>query len=839
MDSLETYRAKRNFKRTSEPPGRRARTAKDTRGVFVIHKHDATRLHYDLRLEHAGVLWSWAVTRGPSLDPHEKRLAVHVEDHPLDYRSFEGNIPEGQYGAGSVIVWDEGHWTPEGDPAAGMKKGHIRFELDGHKLHGAWHLVRLKPRPGEKRDNWLLIKSDDGFAQPGEDILEEASRSVKSGRTNDEVAAGKDAAAGPPKPGKKAARARPSKASKSAAAMPGFIEPQLATLRSNPPSGEEWLHEVKFDGYRIQAHVSRGKVTLFTRKGLDWTAKFGRAVPEALAALDCEDAVIDGEIAVLSDSGVASFSALQAALSAGRTERMLYYAFDLLHLDGEDLRSEPLVERKAKLHALVGAAEGTSPVLYSEHFVAPGQAMLTHACRMGLEGVVSKRADAPYQSGRSLSWIKSKCTLRQEFVILGYVPSTAAGRGLRSLVVGYNEKGKLHYGGRVGTGFSGTITSDLKKRLDRIATKKLPIDGPEAKDKKVVWAKPELVAEVEFRSWTGDGILRQASFQGLREDKPAKEVVAETGVLAKDAGTKAEQAGKPRAAKPARRKAGTMSVTLTSPDKLLWPEAGISKAALLGHYEKVWPRMERFVVGRPLSLVRAPDGIDGQRFFQKHASKGMHEAIIRTSDPEDGEELLSIRDFDGLAALVQFGVVEVHVWGSKLDAIEQPDQIIFDLDPDEGLDVEDVRAATLDVKERLDALGLPTFVKTSGGKGFHVVVPLKPKADWDTVKTFSHDFARAMEQTAPDRYTSVLSKKARKGRIFVDYLRNGRGATAVAPWSSRGKATATVAVPVTFEMVREGIGPADFTIGSKALEDALKRPDPWADFFKAAKPLKL
>ena len=839
MDSLETYRAKRNFKRTSEPPGRRARTAKDTRGVFVIHKHDATRLHYDLRLEHAGVLWSWAVTRGPSLDPHEKRLAVHVEDHPLDYRSFEGNIPEGQYGAGSVIVWDEGHWTPEGDPAAGMKKGHIRFELDGHKLHGAWHLVRLKPRPGEKRDNWLLIKSDDGFAQPGEDILEEAPRSVKSGRTNDEVAAGKDAAAGPPKAGKKAARARPSKASKSAAAMPGFIEPQLATLRSNPPSGEEWLHEVKFDGYRIQAHVSRGKVTLFTRKGLDWTAKFGRAVPEALAALDCEDAVIDGEIAVLSDSGVASFSALQAALSAGRTERMLYYAFDLLHLDGEDLRSEPLVERKAKLHALVGAAEGTSPVLYSEHFVAPGQAMLTHACRMGLEGVVSKRADALYQSGRSLSWIKSKCTLRQEFVILGYVPSTAAGRGLRSLVVGYNEKGKLHYGGRVGTGFSGTITNDLKKRLDRIATKKPPIDGPEAKDKKVVWAKPELVAEVEFRSWTGDGILRQASFQGLREDKPAKEVVAETGVLAKDAGTKAEQAGKPRAAKPARRKAGTMSVTLTSPDKLLWPEAGVSKEALLGHYEKVWPRMERFVVDRPLSLVRAPDGIDGQRFFQKHASKGMHEAIIRTSDPEDGEELLTIRDFDGLAALVQFGVVEVHVWGSKLDAIEQPDQIIFDLDPDEGLDVEDVRAATLDVKERLDALGLPTFVKTSGGKGFHVVVPLKPKADWDTVKTFSHDFARAMEQTAPDRYTSVLSKKARKGRIFVDYLRNGRGATAVAPWSSRGKATATVAVPVTFEMVREGIGPADFTIGSKALEDALKRPDPWADFFKAAIPLKL
>jgi bifunctional non-homologous end joining protein LigD len=842
MDSLETYRAKRNFKQTPEPPGKRARGAgKAEGGIFVIHKHDATRLHYDLRLEHGGVLWSWAVTRGPSLDPHEKRLAVHVEDHPLDYGSFEGNIPRGQYGAGSVIVWDEGRWTPEGDPASGMKKGHIRFDLEGHKLNGAWHLVRLKPRRGEKRDNWLLIKSDDTFARPGEDILEEEPRSVKSGRTNDEVAAGKRAASKPPEAAGKTGPARPAKGRKAAAAvMPDFIEPQLATLRPNPPTGEEWLHEVKFDGYRIQAHVSGGRVALYTRKGLDWTGKFGRAILETLAALDCEDAVIDGEVAVLSDKGVASFAALQAALSAaGKTERMLFYVFDLLHLDGEDLRGDPLAERKAKLGKLVGATEGASPVLYSEHFATPGQTMLAHACRMGLEGVVSKRADAPYQSGRSLNWIKSKCTLRQEFVILGYVPSTAAGRGLRSLLVGYNEKGKLHYGGRVGTGFSGVITNDLKKRLDRIKTKKPAIEGPEAKDRKVVWARPELVAEIEFRSWTSDGILRQASFQGLREDKPAKEVVAETGVLAKDGAAKAAKAPKPGSAKAVARKPGTMSVTLTSPDKLLWPEAGISKEGLLGHYEKVWPRMEPFVVNRPLALVRAPDGVDGQRFFQKHASKGMHDAIIRTSDPEDGEELLSIRDFDGLAALVQFGVVEVHVWGSTLDAIEKPDQIIFDLDPDEGLDVEDVRAATLDVKERLDALGLPSFVKTSGGKGFHVVVPLKPRADWDAVKTFAHDFARAMEQSAPDRYTSVLSKKARKGRIFVDYLRNGRGSTAVAPWSSRGKPKATVAVPVTFEMVKDGIGPADFSIGSKALEEALKRADPWADFFKAAKPLKL
>jgi bifunctional non-homologous end joining protein LigD len=837
MDSLDRYRAKRDFKRTPEPAGKpKQGKSKSAGGVFVVHKHDARRLHYDLRLEHDGVLWSWAVTRGPSLDPSDKRLAVHVEDHPLEYRTFEGIIPEG-YGAGTVVLWDEGRWTPEFDPAWGMKKGHIRFELEGSKLHGLWDLVRLKRKAGETRDNWLLIKADDAFARPGEDILEEQPRSVKSGRTVEEVAAGK-----PPrrKPAAKALQVTKPKARKGSKPMPGFIEPQLATLRSNPPSGDEWLHEVKFDGYRIQAHVSQGKVTLFTRKGLDWTTKFGSAIPEALAAFDCDDAVIDGEIVVLSDQGVASFSALQAALSSGRAEPMLYYAFDLLHLDGVDLRGEPLVERKMKLHRLVGAGMTHAPLHYSEHFETAGQTMLAHACRMGLEGIISKRADARYEAGRSLGWIKSKCTLRQEFVILGYVPSEAAGRGLRSLVVGYHKDGRLHYGGRVGTGFSGTVTNELKKRLDRIRTKRPPVGGEPAKDRKVVWAKPDLVAEVEFRSWTDDGILRQASFQGLREDKPASEVVAETGVAARDGATAGtEKPRSPRAAKAISKRPKAMSVTLSSPEKLLWPEAGISKEGLLEHYEKVWPRIERFIVDRPLSLVRAPDGIDGQRFFQKHASKGMHEAIIRTADPEDGEELLSIRDFDGLAALVQFGVVEVHIWGSTLDAIETPDQIVFDLDPDEGLGVEDVRAATLDVKDRLDSLSLPSFVKTSGGKGFHVVVPLKPNADWDTVKTFSHDFARAMEQTDPGRYTSVLSKKARKGRIFVDYLRNGRGSTAVAPWSSRAKPNATVAVPVTFDMVRDGVGPADFSIGSKALEDALNAPDPWAGFFKAAKPLKL
>lgn len=839
MDKLETYRARRDFSRTPEPAGGAKAKSNTGGGVFVVHKHDARRLHYDLRLEHDGVLWSWAVTRGPSLDPSDKRLAVHVEDHPFEYRSFEGIIPEG-YGAGTVIVWDEGRWIPEFDPAWGLRKGHLRFGLEGEKLHGLWDLVRLKPKPGEKRDNWLLIKADDRYARPGQDILDDKPRSVKSGRTVEEVAAGKP----PRKPAAKTASAARRRQAKAGAPMPGFIEPQLATLRASPPSGDEWLHEVKFDGYRIQAHVVAGEVTLFTRKGLDWTPRFGDAIVRALAALDCRDAIIDGEVVVLSNKGISSFSALQDALSRGRTDVMLYYAFDLLRLDGVDLRELGLAERKAKLDRLIGRGGG-SPVHYSEHFSEPGRTMLAHVCRMGLEGIISKRADAAYEAGRSLAWIKTKCTLRQEFVVLGYVPSDAVGRGLRSLAVGYYKNGELQYGGRVGTGFSGTTTHDLKRRLDRIRTKKAPVGGEPARDRQVVWVKPELVAEVEFRSWTTDGILRQASFQGLREDKPAAEVVAETEDPAADSPAGEAPPAHSRAsrraarAKTAQKRIRTMSVTLSSPDKLLWPEAGITKQALLEYYERAWPRIERFVVDRPLSLVRAPDGIDGQRFFQKHASKGMHEAIVRTSDPEDGEELLSIRDFDGLAALVQFGVVEVHIWGSTLDAIETPDQIVFDLDPDEGLGVEDVRSATLDVKDRLDALGLPSFVKTSGGKGFHVVVPLRPMADWEAVKTFSHDFARAMEQADPGRYTSVLSKRARKGRIFVDYLRNGRGSTAVAPWSSRAKPNGTVAAPVTFDMVRDGVGPADFTIGSSMVDSALEGPDPWADFFKSARPLKL
>ncbi|WP_089176081.1 DNA ligase D [Bosea sp. AS-1] len=825
MSSLDLYRAKRDFSQTREPQGAKARRRADRGGIFVIHKHAARRLHYDLRLEHDGVLWSWAVTRGPSLDPDDKRLAVHVEDHPLEYGAFEGTIPEGQYGAGAVIVWDEGKWLPEGDPAAGMKKGHLVFTLEGHKLTGKWHLVRMKPRRGEKRDNWLLIKADDAAARRDEDILETEPNSVKSGVGIEDV--GKVDQSGAKQVARKPRQAKPPRTRPVADTMPAFVEPCLATLQARPPEGENWLHEVKFDGYRLQAHVSGGAVKLLTRSGHDWTERFGKKLIAALAALPCEAALIDGEIVALSGTG-SSFSALQAALSDGKVEDLVFFAFDLLYLDGEDLRSDPLLARKERLEALLQSAPETGPLRFSEHFIEPGATMLRHVCRIGLEGVISKRRDAPYRSGRGRDWIKSKCTMRQEFVIAGYVPSAASGRTLRSILASYYENGTLKPAGRVGTGFTQRSAAALKARLDRLKTDASPLTGEAARERGVVWVKPELVAEVEFRAWTASKTLRHASFLGLREDKPAGEVQAEQPAPAKDE-------AEPRKAPVKRDRVRTVmtDVKLSNPDKLLWPDTGLTKQGLLDYYAHVWPLMRDFVLGRPLSLLRAPDGIEGQRFFQKHASAGMHDAV-ETHRDSDGEELLTISDFDGLAALVQLGTVEIHVWGATLEAIETPDQIIFDMDPDKGIGLSELRSATLAVRDRLTDLGFTSFLKTSGGKGFHVVVPLKPKADWAQVRSFARDFAKAMEQAEPKRFTATLSMKARKGRIFIDYLRNGRGATAIAPYSTRARPGATVAMPISWDVI-EDTEPDSFTVAR--LADA-KLEDVWPDFRQRARLLQ-
>ena len=829
--ALEQYRKKRDFKQTSEPSGKLSGSEKSKQkpkhggGVFVIHKHDARRLHYDLRLEHDGVLWSWAVTRGPSLDPADKRLAVHVEDHPLEYGSFEGNIPKGSYGAGSVIMWDQGIWTPEVDAAVGMKKGHLSFELAGEKLKGNWHLVRLKARDKEKRDNWLLIKAEDEYAKSGEDILETAPESVKSGLTIKEVSTGKE-----PKP---VAKFLQSKTKKKMNALPSFITPALATLKTAPPSGDEWLHEVKFDGYRIQAHITSGKVKLLTRSGLDWTTRFGPAIPQELVSLDCEQAIIDGELVVLSPKGVASFSLLQADLSDGRSDRMVFYAFDLLHLDNSSWRGEPFDKRKLRLEDLLRGQPPDAAVRFSEHFTQTGEVMLAHACRMGLEGVISKRIDSPYHSGRSLDWIKSKCIQRQEFIVIGYLTSAATGRGLRSLIIAYHENGKLRYGGRVGTGFSVKSGDDIKRKLDKLKLKLPTIRGLEMIEKNGIWVRPELVAEIEFRDWTADGILRQASLKGLREDKPAEEINKEEPVDAK----RSRVAAKPRLKVDSLTLPQT-KVQLSKADKLLWPKAKISKQMLLDYYASVWPRMKPFIINRPLSLLRAPDGVGGQLFFQKHASAGMHGSIGTLRDPEDNQEHLFIHDFDGLAALVQLGVVEIHIWGASIYAIEKPDQIVFDLDPDEGLVCEAVRAAALELKKHLNDLKLPALLKTSGGKGFHIVVPLKPNAKWEEVKTFAHDFANAMVQSAPERYTATLAKKARKGRIFIDYLRNGRGSTTVAPYSTRANDEAAISMPIDWSKLQAGINPKAFTLTNDTTQEILSQPDPWKDFFKTAKPLR-
>ncbi|PPD13682.1 MAG: DNA ligase D [Methylobacterium sp.] len=784
MARLETYHARRNFTRTREPKGRADAAGDGRGGLFVIHKHAARRLHYDLRLEFGGVLWSWAVTRGPTLDPGEKRLAVHVEDHPLDYADFEGTIPAGEYGGGTVLLWDRGIWKPEGDAAKGMAKGHLEFTLSGEKLAGRWHLVRLKGRRGEKRDNWLLIKAQDAAARETGDILEEAPLSVASGRSMEAIAAGE--AAKPRKPRRGSARAKP------AAVFPTFVEPALAQLQSTPPTGDGWVHEVKFDGYRLQARLAGGKVAFLTRKGLDWTERFGSRLAEAFAALPCDSAVIDGEIVTLRDGG-ASFSALQNALSEGQTQALLFYAFDLLMLDGEDLRGLPLLERKTRLDALLPEDDG--PLRLSEHFSDPGGIMLREACRMGLEGVVSKRVDAPYRSGRTGDWVKSKCTNRQEFVITGYVPSAGSGRELGSLVVGLHRGGAWVPAGRVGTGFGRMEAKRLKDRLDALLTERSPYSGKAGSERGIRWVKPELVAEVEFRSITDAGLLRHAAYLGLREDKSANEVEGE-GAIAR--------------AEPETAKAQT-TIRLSSADKVLWPEPGITKAELLDYYASIWDRIRPHVVERPLSLLRAPDGIGGQTFFQKHASAGMPDTIHRMRD-RDSKELLFIRDFDGLATLVQFGTVEIHVWGARIDAIETPDMLVFDLDPSEGISGNVLRDAALLLRDRLADLGLRCWAKTSGGKGYHLVAPVIPSADWARVKTFCRDFAQACAAGNPELFTATMSMKARKGKIFLDYLRNGRGATAVAAYSSRARDLGTIAAPVRWEDIEKGVTPHAYTI---------------------------
>ena len=818
---LEEYAGKRDFTRTAEPADS---GGKGKGREFVVQKHAARRLHYDLRLELDGVLKSWAVTRGPSIKADEKRLAVRTEDHPIEYLNFEGNIPKGEYGAGSMIVWDRGRWEPDGNPQKGLAKGHLAFTLKGARLKGRWHLVRMRPRAGDKTEPWLLIKSDDEFAKHlgDRDITDVATTSRLSGRTTEELAAAGEVRKD------HAARAKVAKGRKTflpdiskipgarTGLLPTFLEPSLASPCEKPPSGTNWIHEIKYDGYRIQARIDGQNICLFTRKILDWTECF-QSIADALKALSLGSALIDGEIVVEDVSGISSFNDLQADLKVGRRDRFRYFVFDVLYCDGFDLTKVVLRDRKGLLQQLLAGSPANSPLRYSEHLEVDGPTMLEHACRLGLEGIISKRADLPYRSGRGTHWVKSKCVERQEFVILGYVPSTVTNRSAGSLTLGYYESQNLIYAGRVGTGWSQDQARALRDELETIRVAKPPVAKPlpSGTEKGVRWVEPRLICEIEYLGWTRDRLLRAPAFKGLRNDRPAEEIVLETPPRRSRLRTTQDQE----------------PIRLTHPERILWEEAGITKQGLAEFYRDIADWILPHVAGRPLSLLRCPSGTGAKCFFAKHPWQGLDKRV-RLVDVGDEEPMLAIGDVTGLLSLVQAGVVEIHPWGSTIDKLEQPDRLIFDLDPGENVPWTAVIDAAHDVRDRLAALGLQSFVKTSGGKGLHTVAPIHPEAGWAEIKHFAKIFAETMAKDRPDRYVATASKRARDERIFVDYLRNDRGATAVAAYSTRALPRASISTPLNWDELSPRLRSDHFTVGNVLHRLSSLKRDPWRGYFK-------
>jgi len=815
--SLDAYNAKRDFSKTPEPPGRRAAKAGNT---YVIQKHAARRLHYDFRLELDGVLKSWAVPEGPSLIAGKKRLAVATEDHPLDYGGFEGVIPEGQYGSGTVMIWDQGTWTPDFDPDFGYRKGHLKFHLAGKKLAGQWHLVRMKPKPREKNENWLLFKSDDDAARPADapDITKEKPNSAATGRSIEAIARDKDRtwASGQGEI-TEAKKKRRRKSAVDAAAivkaratpMPGYIEPSLATATETAPSGKDWLHEIKHDGYRLQAHLENGRVKLFSRQGLDWTERFP-VVAHALAAVAVKLAIIDGEVVVQTANGVTSFPMLVDALKNGSGD-MLFYGFDLLYLDGYDLRDTPLAARKQALATLLGET-GSDRVRYSDHIAGDGDAVFRHASRLGLEGIISKQATAPYRSGRVKTWLKVKSSQSGSFVIAGYVPSTVDPKSVGALVLGEYAGSRLVPVGHCGSGFTAASARELWQRLDPLRTTKPPLKDETAPPKGVRWVEPVLSAEIEYRGRTGGGLIRHAVFRELAESSspPA--------------------AGRAREPVPSRRsgrQAAELAVRLTNPGRLLWPDQGITKQGLAEFYGEIADWVLPHLVGRPLSLVRHPEGVTEKGFFQKHAWAGLGDSVRRAPVPNDEQPMLVIDDLSGLLELVQASVLEIHPWGATSEHPDLPDRVTIDLDPGDNLPWQRVIDAAHDVRRRLAALKLESFVKTTGGKGLHVVFPLTPQADWDTVKAFAQSIASAMAADRPDLYTDNMAKSGRRGRIFVDYLRNGMGATAIGAYSTRAREGAPVSVPLAWDELGENIRSNHFTVLNLPKRLAFLDDDPW------------
>jgi bifunctional non-homologous end joining protein LigD len=797
-DPLARYNAKRDFAKTAEPKGE---FAPGNGHSFMVQKHDATRLHWDLRLELDGVLKSWAVTRGPSLDPGEKRLAVRTEDHPLSYATFEGTIPKGEYGGGTVMLWDRGTWASvKGkDPRKTLAEGHLHITLDGERMKGEWLLIRLKPRGKERNENWLLRKIDDAHAGGTDTLTEEALTSISTGRTMQEIAEGaqprksspargggarrqprdggvsRSRKGDTPPPGARAPATSPYRGGLKR--MPAFAEPQLCTLVDSVPTGSGWMHEVKYDGYRALVAVGSGKAKVFTRNGLDWTDKFSR-IAEAAAALPVASALIDGEIVSFKD-GRPDFATLKDAISSGGA--MTLFAFDLLQVDGEDLIGLPNVQRKERLRAILPA---DSAIQFAEHILGPGETLFARMCAEGLEGIVSKRADAPYKGRRTKAWLKTKCIQRQELVIVGWTPSDKK-RGFRSLLLGVNGPDGLTYAGKVGTGFDAKRMEELSEQLAALAQDAPTVAAPRAAVRGARWVRPVLVAEIAYTEVTPDKVLRHPSFLGLRGDKPAAEVVAERPVPA------------PEPAAP--------PIKVTNRDRVIFPESDVTKGELADYYQLIAPAMLPWVGGRPVSLVRCPQGRGKKCFFQKHDAgtfgEHVHHVPVREKDGHE-EDYLYIDSAAGLVACVQMGTIEFHGWGSTVAHLERPDRLVFDLDPDEGLDFGDTKRAAEHLKNQLAELGLTSFAMVSGGKGVHVVVPLKPQAEWPVVRDFAERFARALSAAEPDRFLAVMTKAKRKGKIFIDYLRNGRGATAIMPYAARAREGAPVAAPVSWTELR-------------------------------------
>jgi len=794
---LSKYREKRDFSVSPEPFG-----GGDSGGHrFVIHKHWATADHYDLRLEHDGVLKSWAVPKGPSLNPADKRYAAETEDHPLEYIDFEGVIPAGEYGGGPMIVWDTGTWAPMGDPDEGIRTGDFKFRLWGEKLKGGWMLVRLKPKPGESKNNWLFFKERDQAADPKVDILVERPESVKSGRRIEELIE-------PEKPKAKAAPLKPQSLKGAVKrALPARIEPQLATSVDAPPHHEGWLHEIKFDGYRTLARVDNGTTQLITRSGIDWTKRYGD-LGAAFAALPCKTAMIDGEVVALDETGISRFGSLQDALATQETGHLLFYAFDLIYLDGYDLSGVPLTARKAALRQLLEGSIGSrSAIQLSDHVEGEGQALYDRAAELGLEGIVSKRADSKYQPGRSSTWLKAKALKSGDFIIAGYTASEAAG-GLGALALGEWVDGELHYRGKVGTGFDAEALRMLLERLERLAGEGEPLAGA---PKDVIWVRPVLTAHVHYGNMTTDGFLRHAVYKGLREAELSAGPAVERKRLISDA--------------------DLAQVWVTNPTRRMFGKSGPTKLDIAVYYALIGDFMLPHIFGRPVSLVRCPTMKPADCFFQRHPFKGMPPSVasfeMKTSDEED-KNYIAVEDAKAYLALAQFGVVEFHAWGSLMQKPEKADRVIFDLDPGEGIQWREVVEAAVHIRGELEGLGLVPFVKTSGGRGAHVVVPITPKLGWKEVHAVTGVIAAALASTAPDTFTTTQGKQNRKRRIFIDYHRNARGATAAAPYSLRARTNLPASTPLSWDDLESIDSPEDLNYSS--LPGLLTTSgDPWAD----------